>query len=122
MPRRRVACGSVSVLQNFSAANAGRSVVHTQNCRHVSRCQPAWRKESQARQLSSLQRFSDIRGVINLVRAYRWHGHEAAQLDPLGQHQWRKTGLDFSNGMVPEEHGFTSVDETLDLTGIDRTV
>mmetsp|Transcript_27829 Transcript_27829/g.69902 ORF Transcript_27829/g.69902 Transcript_27829/m.69902 type:complete len:1019 (+) Transcript_27829:71-3127(+) len=50
-------------------------------------------------------------GLQNLIRAYQKRGHEEANLDPLGLHEWRTW---FSSSGVPEldpkYHGFTEAD------------
>jgi 2-oxoglutarate dehydrogenase E1 component len=49
-------------------------------------------------------------GLQNLIRAYQKRGHEAANLDPLGMHEWREF---FSTGvpeLEPSYHGFTEAD------------
>jgi len=50
-------------------------------------------------------------GLQNLIRAYQKRGHESADLDPLGLHEWRQW---FSASGVPEldpkYHGFTDAD------------
>jgi len=50
-------------------------------------------------------------GLQNLIRAYQKRGHEVANLDPLGLHEWRTI---FGGGKVaelePSFHGFTDAD------------
>jgi len=47
-------------------------------------------------------------GLQYLIRAYQVRGHEAADIDPLGQHQWRRhKGV---KELAPEYHGFKEAD------------
>mmetsp|Transcript_60399 Transcript_60399/g.143977 ORF Transcript_60399/g.143977 Transcript_60399/m.143977 type:complete len:1041 (-) Transcript_60399:147-3269(-) len=54
-------------------------------------------------------------GMQNLVRAYQKHGHEAADLDPLGLHEWRArkfispTRLEL-RPLDPKTHGYSEAD------------
>mmetsp|Transcript_152805 Transcript_152805/g.271075 ORF Transcript_152805/g.271075 Transcript_152805/m.271075 type:complete len:1029 (+) Transcript_152805:66-3152(+) len=45
----------------------------------------------------------------NLLRAYQVRGHEAANLDPLGLHQWRNRNSSAVE-LEPSYHGFTDAD------------
>eukprot|EP00933_Yihiella_yeosuensis_P034709 TRINITY_DN28184_c0_g1_i1.p1 TRINITY_DN28184_c0_g1~~TRINITY_DN28184_c0_g1_i1.p1 ORF type:complete len:1048 (+),score=248.64 TRINITY_DN28184_c0_g1_i1:100-3243(+) len=53
-------------------------------------------------------------GLQNLIRAYQVRGHEAAILDPLGQHQWRTWTQKGITAVPPElepgYHGFSAAD------------
>lgn len=53
-------------------------------------------------------------GLQNLIRAYQVRGHEAAELDPLGLHAWRKWTDKGLSPAVPELepsfHGFSEAD------------
>jgi len=53
-------------------------------------------------------------GLQNLIRAYQVRGHEAAELDPLGLHAWRKWSDKGLSEAVPELepsfHGFSEAD------------
>jgi len=54
-------------------------------------------------------------GLQNLIRAYQKRGHEAAELDPLGLHEWRQW---FSSGapeLDPSYHGFTEKDMDMEV-------
>jgi len=47
-------------------------------------------------------------GVNHLIRSYQVRGHEMANLDPLGLHQWRKDPP--MKELTPEYHGFSEAD------------
>jgi len=54
-------------------------------------------------------------GVVRLIRAYQKHGHEAADLDPLGLHEWRvrkflSPAMLEAKSLDPKTHGFTETD------------
>mmetsp|Transcript_57119 Transcript_57119/g.122876 ORF Transcript_57119/g.122876 Transcript_57119/m.122876 type:complete len:1087 (+) Transcript_57119:110-3370(+) len=54
-------------------------------------------------------------GLKYLIRAFQVRGHEAANLDPLGQHQWRTDRAEPGRArripeLTPEFHGFTEQD------------
>jgi 2-oxoglutarate dehydrogenase E1 component len=51
-------------------------------------------------------------GLQNLIRAYQKRGHEIANLDPLGNHEWRTIfgSGDTVDELEPSFHGFTEAD------------
>jgi 2-oxoglutarate dehydrogenase E1 component len=49
-------------------------------------------------------------GLQNLIRAYQKRGHEIANLDPLGLHEWRAIFGGKLDELDPKFHGFTEAD------------
>ncbi|CAM9154642.1 unnamed protein product [Chrysoparadoxa australica] len=66
----------------------------------------------------STQKASDSLGLSYLIRAYQVRGHEHANLDPLGIHQWR-AGKTKPMELEPKFHGFDEkeMDRPLNLMG-----
>jgi len=59
----------------------------------------------------AVARSSEQGGLLNLMRAYQKRGHEAAQLCPLGIHDWRVwNGREHVAPLDPAYHGFTESD------------
>ena len=56
----------------------------------------------------------DSLGISYLIRAYQVRGHEVAQLDPLGLHNWRRQGGDIPE-LSPTFHGFSDEEWDRDL-------
>ncbi|CAK0888617.1 unnamed protein product [Prorocentrum cordatum] len=48
-------------------------------------------------------------GLKYLIQAFQSRGHEAAALDPLGQHQWRSRTRPIAE-LTPKFHGFSEAD------------
>jgi 2-oxoglutarate dehydrogenase E1 component len=50
-------------------------------------------------------------GIHNLIRSYQKRGHEMANLDPLGLHEWRSIfGTEQVDELEPSFHGFADAD------------
>lgn len=50
-------------------------------------------------------------GIQNLIQSYQKRGHEKANLDPLGSHEWRAIfGAETVDELEPSFHGFTEAD------------
>merc|ERR1719379_357053 len=66
----------------------------------------------------------DALGLVTMVRAFRAHGHDAAQLDPLGLYQWREhiSSVVENPLLDPKQHGFmeSAMDKQMDLTGTEK--
>jgi len=67
---------------------------------------------------------ANVAGLQNLVRAYQTRGHEAANLDPLGRHEWRsfhanKFGkTDDVPELEPSYHGLTDMGASMDTSSM----
>eukprot|EP00928_Gymnodinium_smaydae_P023468 TRINITY_DN19360_c0_g1_i1.p1 TRINITY_DN19360_c0_g1~~TRINITY_DN19360_c0_g1_i1.p1 ORF type:complete len:1054 (+),score=296.15 TRINITY_DN19360_c0_g1_i1:362-3163(+) len=53
---------------------------------------------------------SPMGGLQNLIRAYQSKGHQNANLDPLGLHEWRTFFPNDVSDLDPKAHGFSEAD------------
>eukprot|EP00928_Gymnodinium_smaydae_P023471 TRINITY_DN19360_c0_g2_i3.p1 TRINITY_DN19360_c0_g2~~TRINITY_DN19360_c0_g2_i3.p1 ORF type:complete len:1025 (+),score=287.34 TRINITY_DN19360_c0_g2_i3:74-3148(+) len=61
---------------------------------------------------------SQLGGLQNMIRAYQSKGHQAANLDPLGLHEWRTFFPNDVSDLDAKNHGFSEADRerAMDVT------
>jgi len=95
----------------FEAIEAGKSVLPPAAGKALKAAAMDAKLATSGSGMSGVATASGQGGVQNLIRAYQKLGHQAANLDPLGTHEWRAIfGTETVDELAPSFHGFSEAD------------